>query len=307
MQKESAESAFKAGYGTTPDHMELLREGPSMTWEVACGDRRYVLKQYRSVLYERGKQSAEIMRYLHSRGFPVPAMISASGGQPCAVVQRDGEAQLLALFEWIDGVDPEDTLDAARFGKQTGIMHNLMENYPGGLLPLERPYFIEHFLNKLPQIGYPAEKAARFAEYGARLWSRVENLPRGFCHGDLHTGNLLRTPSKTCYVLDFDLAGLAFPAFDLAVICDRTDYFRLQPDGFDRVTRFLERFLTGYTAARAITDAERLAVYDFIAIRHFQLQAQIYDVYGFGRTPVSFLDNQWNWLRRWEEKRAQAR
>ena len=44
---------------------------------------------------------------------------------------------------------------------------------------------------------------------------------------------------------------------------------------------------------------EQEAVYDLLAVYHFQLQATIIEIYGPDCVDDAFLDNQLDWLLRW--------
>ena len=66
------------------------------------------------------------------------------------------------------------------------------------------------------------KKVDGFEKYGETLWDKVKNLPRGFCHGDMHCGNFYKTSAKKLYVLDFDTSCEGFSIYDLALICIMT-------------------------------------------------------------------------------------
>ena len=79
---------------------------------------------------------------------------------------------------------------------------------------------------------------------------------------------------------------------------DRTDYFHLREDGLIKTQRALERFIPAYEKERglAVSDADIRAVYAFIAIRHYDIQATITDCQGFS---MQNLENQHRWLMDW--------
>ncbi len=141
----------------------------------------------------------------------------------------------------------------------------------------------------------------KFKEYGDLLWKRVEGLPKGFCHGDYHTGNMLLNTRGQYVLFDFDAAAYAFPIFDIAVICDMTDYFSFSEQGFYETSQVLERFLIGYREYNFIRDEEINSVYDFIAIRHFEVQATIIENLGYSCVDEKFIDDQYIWLMQWDK------
>jgi len=72
-----------------------------------------------------------------------------------------------------------------------------MEGYPGELAEHGKSFFIGRYMDILQQKKYPEPKLARFRGYGEELWEKVKDLPRGYCHGDLHQGSLLHTSKGT--------------------------------------------------------------------------------------------------------------
>jgi Ser/Thr protein kinase RdoA (MazF antagonist) len=284
------------------DQIVLLRDGPGFTCIVFSRKQRYIVKIYRSTYLDKGIQSAEIMTYLSANGYPVPLVIPASDDRPFFLFDMDEGNRMGVLFNFIEGAEPDATQNTEEIGDQIGKLHNLMQNYGGNLVRQNKSYFIDFYLLKLHEMGYPAKKMERFAEHGNFLWSKVEKLPQGFCHGDLHTGNIILTVSGDYVILDFDLSSYSFPVFDMMTLCDTTDYFHFKQDGYEKVTRMVDKFYNGYTKGRYISNEEVNAIYDFIAIRHYQLQAQIIDVYGLTCVDKAFIDNQYNWLMKWQEQ-----
>lgn len=178
-----------------------------------------------------------------------------------------------------------------------GRLHKLLNGYPKELILQDYAFFIGRYLEFLRQKGYP--RLSEYAELGEKLWQRVKDLPTGNCHGDLHRGNLLETPDGTIYLLDFDTVCRASIMFDVMVICDMTDYFHLKSADIQTTKEVYERFLTGYAQTRPLSEAERRSFYDWVAIRHFQLQATIVEIYGIDCIDEKFVDMQLDWLKSW--------
>ena len=209
--------------------------------------------------------------------------------------------RIAVLYDYIEGREPEVDSDIEAIGKQTGQLHNLMQEYRGSPIAHAKPFFIDRYIDLLNRKGFDKIKIRMLSEYGDALWKTAANLPRGFCHGDYHAGNMLRTADGRYVLFDFDAAADAFPVFDVMLICDSTDYFRFDVSGYEKTQRMVERFCTGYTQQRQISDAELLAIYDLIAINHYQLQATIIECLGLDSVGHAFLDQQFHWLMRWRE------
>lgn len=43
-------------------------------------------------------------------------------------------------------------------------------------------------------------------------------------------------------------------------------------------------------------------LYEFIALRHFQLQATIVEIYGLDCIDEKFIDKQLNWIKQWRKQ-----
>jgi len=62
----------------------------------------------------------------------------------------------------------------------------------------------------------------------------------------------------------------------------------------------LDRFLKGYDKYYSMSDKEITAVFDFIAIRHFDIQATIIESQGLNCVNKDFIKEQYQWLMKWD-------
>ena len=90
--------------------------------------------------------------------------------------------------------------------------------------------------------------------------------------------------------------------FDVMVTCDVTDYFRLKPEDVSLTKEVYQKFLSGYSEYRALSQEEILSFPYWVAIRHFQLQATILEIYGIDCINEGFIDGQLYWLKEWMGK-----
>lgn len=179
----------------------FLRDGGSLSYAVLSGNKKYFLRAIRPELMATALQSLDIHVYLQQKGFPVPEIIFTSKGQPYVEADRDGKANLLVLYEYIEGGEPSDA-DIERVGELIGRLHQVMERYPGLLKTQDKHFFIDRYVNILTDKNHPL--AAEYRSLGDRLWDKVKDLPRGYCHCDLYRGNILKDQKGALYVLDFD-------------------------------------------------------------------------------------------------------
>ena len=288
---------LKTGYGLEAPTLEFLRAGGGQTYIVHAGEK-YLLKVVGSAFLKTARQSVSIMRYLEAQGFPAPKIIPTGEGAAAFETMADGEEQLLVLMEFIEGDEPDPTECASELGALAGRFHRLMEACPAEPVSHGREFFIGRYLDFLRRKNYP--RLSEYEALGERLWEQVRDLPQGRCHGDLHRGNLLQRGDGRIFLLDFDTVCRAPRMFDLTVLCDMTDYFRLKREDI-RVTREVYReFLTGYAQYRALSREELRSFPDWVAIRHFQLQATILEIYGIDCIDEGFIDAQLAWLQQWQ-------
>lgn len=104
-------------------------------------------------------------------------------------------------------------------------------------------------------------------------------------------------------LFDFDACAIASPVYDIATYCDATDYFDLSDQNFElgiiQTQQNVAEFLKGYETYYTLCKEEETAVYDFIAIRHFDIQATIIHCLGLDCVDEQFLDDQYHWLEKW--------
>jgi len=224
------------------------------------------------------------------------------------------------LYEFVEGSVPDFTTattgaattaagagasDITAVGRQIGRMHNLMSDYPRPLIKRGKGFYIDRYIKLMQEFGYSATKTSALAAYGDRLWRSMEQLPAGFCHGDLHSGNMIKTGNDRFILFDFDVASHAYPVIDAATLSDKTNFNRLDDSAYDNTRRMFERFYQGYSRERTLSDREIAAIFDFIAIRHYELNATITEyrlpLRGTSWMSDAVFDEQYEWLMRWRE------
>ena len=288
--------ALNEHYPLRFDSIEFARDSVSTAYIAFAGGEKYFLRHVKAPFVDGAKRGADVQVFLQGQGFPVPAVILTNDGAPCA---EDGE-RLCILYEFIDGREVDPKKDAQALGALVGQLHHAMKNYPGELVKRGRQFYIDRYIAILREKQYP--KADKFAACGEALWTRVKDLPLGYCHGDMYRGNFHKTPGGRIYVLDFDTSCEGLPMYDLALICNQTHYFEFHSAGREKSLRAFERFLPEYLKRRPLSQIEIDAFHDMIAVYHFALQATILELHGPGSVDDKFLDNQLDWLYRWQKQ-----
>lgn len=283
-------------------NLELLREGGCVSYKAYSEEKIYFLKKIPQAFYHTAYNSIDILLFLEDKDILTPHILLTKAAKPYVEMQIDGNKNMLVLFEYLEGSEPDTIEDYEEIGVIVGKLHSIMKTYKGSLSTPQKEYYIERYLEILKQKNYPKEKISEYARYGDELWDKVKDLPRGFCHGDMHKGNLLKTPSGQIYVLDFDTASWSFPMYDIMIMCNGTDYFEYHEDNYKKTFHMLRQFLKGYELFRKLETKELEVFTDLIAIYHYQLQATIVQIYGLNCIDEDFMDDQMDWLLHWKKQ-----
>ena len=283
-------------YGLENVSVEFLRDGGSHTYLVK-GKTNYFLKVIGSAFLQTARQSVSIMRYLEQNDFPVPKTILTRSKEALLETCIDGEKYLIVMQEYIDGEEPDLEAKAEEVGELVGRLHQLLNRYPEKLVTHDKPFFIGRYLDCLRKKNYP--RLSEYETLGEILWQRVKDQPKCNSHGDLHRGNLLETPGGRIVFLDFDTVCHCPTMFDVMVMCDMTDYFHLKASDIAITKNVYGQFLSGYGRFGKLSKEEQESFTTWVAIRHFQLQATIYEIHGIQCMREAFVDAQLDWLKAW--------
>jgi Ser/Thr protein kinase RdoA (MazF antagonist) len=151
----------------------------------------------------------------------------------------------------------------------------------GGFTVFARPdpvTAVEHYAAARPHVA--AELAERpwrrdferwHLHFHARLAPHLPGLESQWTHNDLHASNLLWHDGAVSTVLDFGLADRAHAVHDLATAIERNtvEWLLLADKGPDAVhPHAAAQLIEGYLDVRELTDNERLALPDLLALCH---------------------------------------
>jgi Ser/Thr protein kinase RdoA (MazF antagonist) len=295
-------AVLQAHYPLGIREVSFFRDGGSLSFVVEAEKQKFFLRIIRPAFLDTARQSIGIHLHLLKNGVPVPAIILTKDGAASVTVSGPQGESLYILYEYLQDVKMDAAAEAAELGRLAGRLHSTMKGCSGELVQRDRYFFIDRYIDLLRKKQYP--KAEAFLAYGLAVWEKVKDLPRGYCHGDFHAGNILKTPAGQMYMIDFDTSCQAFPMYDVMMMCNRTHYFRFYKKGYAASKAMLRQFLTGYRHYAALSDAEIESFFDLIAVYHFQLQATIIEIYGLDCVNEEFLDSQLDWLYKWREQCA---
>ena len=305
---------IRSNYNLDIKNIELFRESvnTNCTYAVDCADKKYFFKAVNnlaSLEMQTAIASVDIQLYLLESGVPAAPIIFTRDGEACVRIDNNnGEKYMYIMYEFIDGSTPRSIIKA---GETLGRVHSVMQNYHGQMIERGRYYFIDRYVNLMRENKYA--RVDFFSEYGEELWDKIKNLPRGYCHCDLYDGNMIRADSAEdkIYIVDFDTSCYAFPVYDIALFCNRTNYFNFDYKGYEKTRIRLDKFLTGYQRYNKISECELARVYIMLAVYHFQLCAQQIEREGYhDDTPdngfvsntLIFWERQYDWLNKWRDQ-----
>lgn len=278
------------------DHIELVRDMGSTAYTAFSADEKYFLRVVKPAFFDTAVNGADIQLFLQNQGFPVPHIILTEKQFPYV----KNEDMLLILYEFIDGTDSDPEQDAEAIGALVGRLHQVMKAYPGKLVKRDKHFYIGRYIEILQKKGYP--RINEYVEYGNALWEKIKDLPRGFCHGDMYSGNIRKDADGMLYLHDFDTSCEGFPMYDPTLICDMTNYFDFNEHNFSRSNKVLLRFVPEYTKYNALSQVELDAFHSLIAIQHYSTQATVMEIFGMDCIDETVMDNQLEWLYKWREQ-----
>lgn len=283
------------------DRLEFLRDSGSVAYTAYSGEKKFFLRVTKPAMFDAASSTPlKVHLYLQQNHFPVPELLFTRDHSPCApVTEEDGE-HLVLLYEFLEGEEVDVRQDAEVLGTLVGRLHSLMRGFREPLPERDSTYYFERYLEQMRRKEYP--RVEEFAAYGSTLWERVKDLPRGYNHGDLYSGNLLKTRDGKLFLLDLDTSCRGFPLYDPVLICHTADFFLLEDGGFENCLEVFARFLPEYLAEMPLSKREIDAFPDLSALYHFALQAVILDLFGLDCVDNKFLDQQLDWLYQWRKQ-----
>lgn len=289
---------------------QLLNRGLNDTYLVLTSGERYILRAYRA-----GWRSDAAIRYeldalnhLATRGLAVSTPVRRRRGGFVRVVQAPEGRRQIVLFTYARGKAGYDHEDyATLYGRMAAEIHHASDDF----FSRHRRFRIDlvELLDKplatiRPRLAHRPQDWHYLQDLAERLRRRVDALPAseletGFCHGDLHGGNV-HLEGETLTAFDFDCCGPGWRAYDVAVFL-----WGCSLRSFKKGEHRWEQFLHGYTQRRRLPALDLAAVPLFVAIRHFWLlglHTGNGQDWGFGWMDDGYFDRSLKFLRRWERR-----
>jgi Ser/Thr protein kinase RdoA (MazF antagonist) len=308
LSAEALQAEIARAYAVgTPVMCRLLQSGFNDTYILTTRDGRYIVRVYRArwrslpeILYE-----LELLEHVAARGISVSLPIAGKDGRLARPLRAPEGTRQLVLFSYAEGAhlswDREDHSHLT--GRVAGALHASSDDFVcrHARPELDLGHLIDAPLAAIrPFLAHRPDDAAYLEGFAARLRARAEAVVRagldwGFCHGDLSSNNIHLAADQTPTVIDFDLCGPGWRAYDIAA----AQWTAL----YDKRSALLEAFLAGYGETRRLAVADVAAVPLFHGIHRlssFGLHASNVADWGAWRVSDANLTKVLRTLREWD-------
>ena len=261
-----------------PIDCQFFLMGVNDTYLLKTKTTTYVLRIYRKgwrslseIQYE-----LDVLLFLQKAGIAVSVPIQRKDGQLIGTIHAPEGVRFLVLFSYALGrevaYESEDTDAAYAYGKIAAQIHAVTEEFrsPHQRTGLDLEHLIDDPLRWIePMLLHRAEDWAYIQAFAERLrqWGRslpLSSLEEGFCHGDLHWGNVRVQENNILTLFDFDCCGMGWRAYDIAV-------FRWSARLRGKEEEQWSAFLRGYREVRNVHEMDIQAIPYFVAMRHLWL------------------------------------
>jgi Ser/Thr protein kinase RdoA (MazF antagonist) len=291
LSAEALSRRIEVAYGLAEVRCQLMAAFMRDVYRVTSKQGRRILYVYRHRhrTVDMIRSEWQIIETLHANGVPVcPAVFKKDGGlvmtfqapegTRCGVLTGFADGEHLRARPGIESV--------SAFARSIARIHNLFDSMPEHelLRPVNDLDFlldqsVEAFETELPE---RKEDIEYLNSCASMLRPRIESLPvdkpfYGLIHGDVIRANAQVAEDGSVTVLDFDLCGMGWRAYDIAT-------YLTVISGLPEEREARKAFLDGYQQAREITRLEWESLPLFEALRSiFSIGVPAKNIYHWGR------------------------
>lgn len=222
------------------------------------------------------EQEIEVINTLYENGISVAAPVRCNDGGFLKRLNAPEGTRYAVLFQEAKNHPSDDTVSSTfQLGTMIAKMHTIADqkNFSITREPLDLDNLTEKPLKKLEvflknhqeDIEYLKNAARKLSDY-IKVNFEYEKPYYGFCHGDIHKGNVFFEGEKPT-IFDFDCMGYGFRIYDVCIYAwnesfDNKDYLESED---------WKAFLKGYNSIRQLSDLELSSISVFIALRELWL------------------------------------
>lgn len=281
--------------------------------ETVRGGTVFVKRHHRSVRTVGGLlEEHGFLAHLRQRGAPVVRVLADAAGRTAVAdgewtyelhTLGDGEDLYQDAISWSPFAD---LAHARAAGRALAALHQAAEGYDAphrAPQPLVAGFSVFAAPDPFAAVEqYAADRPAVAAQLAGRAWRadlerwhlpfhehlrpHLADIEPLWTHNDLHASNLLWSGgerAEVATILDFGLADRAYAIHDLATAIERNavEWLALEAKGPDAVhADAAVALVEGYLEIRKLTDAERVALPDLLALSHTDYALSELDYFG---------------------------
>lgn len=253
-----------------PVHCELMARGVNDIYLVRAAGTRYAARVLRHKFRteDQVRYEMDLIRFYGAQGIGVSAPQATRQGETFVPVQALEGTRYLTVFSWAPGgpmahaCPPED---ARRLGATVARMHLAAADFaaPATVVADTIPSFRTKAPALMAMVGGDSAAGRLYTDLLEKAIDRLEalDLPRGACHGDIHTHNVFRAADGALTFIDWDNCGEDFFAKELMHFIWRNEYLGVN-------SALNDAFLAGYESVRPFSTEERAQLPFFLTVRH---------------------------------------
>lgn len=281
---------LEAAYGLRGAYCQLIQATMRDVYLVNSQQKSYILFIYRHDQRTPAEITAEwsFIDYLHTRGAAVAPAVHQHTGELILTLAAPEGRRYAVLSTFVEGqhLRHRFSIEAARrYGHGIGQIHARSDTMSDNFTRPCNDFhcIVEQSLAALsPLLSHRAADMHYLREVAAIIQPKFNELPLappyyGMIHGDVIRANAQVADDGNVTILDFDLCGLGWRAYDVASY--------LAVAGTDVAK---QAFIQGYQEARKLSDNELDSLPVFEAARHiFSLGVPALNVHYWGRMSIS--------------------
>jgi Ser/Thr protein kinase RdoA (MazF antagonist) len=296
-----------------PVSCQLVRPGSNDTYFVTTEEAGFVARVYGAHWRSLPEISYEIdlLRHLAERGVSVSLPIAGRDGVVARSLPAPEGTRYLVVFTRAPGAplswDEEEHCRLA--GMSAAALHVASDDFrsPHARFRLDLEYLVDAPVAALrPFLLHRPDDLRHVEGLAGRLRARAaeaigSGLDWGVCHGDLGNRNIHVAADGTLTVIDFDLAGPGWRAYDFVAAQWLASYEGRAP--------IWDAFVRGYRERRPLAAADLAAVPVFHGMsRLWTVGLDARNAARWGTLPMSdyYLDTYMRSLREWEDEYGRA-
>lgn len=281
--KQAVIQAIESEYNIKCNSINHVRTMIGRVYKVTTFDCEFLIKWYRPHHREMALSSLQVQRFLANTTNLVPKVYLTQSGEPYTIL----EGGILVLMEWIEGREVTSE-DRHLVLKTYQDIHNAMTRYPNHLPRGTSEYYYKRYIELMKDSRYDIDKISEIERIAQQLFDIVRTLPKGYCHSDFHTGNMI-VRQQQVIVFDFDASHMCTPYIDLITYLDETNFNSFRLEDLIATRQALRQHLSP-----EISTQDVLA---FLPLRHMEIIPNIINAQETKLVTPAFLEEQYHWIR----------